>query len=72
MPYSTQESYVATGGQNCPCCNSSDISGGFVEINEGKAFQKVNCGDCGAGWVDEYALTGYQLVDEPTNTNVDE
>ena len=72
MAHITQELYVATGGQNCPCCNSSDVSGGQVQVDAGIAWQEVTCYDCGAGWNDQYALTGYQLVEEPTNNDEEE
>ena len=72
MAHSTQELYVATGGQNCPCCNSSDVSGGQVQVDAAIAWQEITCSDRGASWNDQYTLTGYVLVEEPTNTNVDE
>lgn len=72
MPYSTQQHYVATAGQLCPCCNSAEISGGPFTADSAIAWQEVTCSDCGAGWNDQYTLTGYVLVEEPTNTNVDE
>ena len=72
MPYSTQELYVAAKGLYCPCCNSIDVSGGQVQVEAGIAWQEVTCSDCGASWNDQYTLTSYVLVEEPTNTNVDE
>jgi hypothetical protein len=40
----------------CPQCGSGDIEGGSVEIDGRHAIQRVRCSECGATWVDEYAL----------------
>jgi transposase-like protein len=72
MAHSTNEAYVACAGQLCPCCNSNEISGGPFTAESAIAWQEITCSDCGASWNDQYTLTGYVLVEEPTNTNVDE
>lgn len=66
----TNEEYAAKGGVYCPHCGSSDITGDEVEIEEGKAFQKVGCGECDAEWVDTYLLATYETVTEPTAPEV--
>lgn len=54
----TQEQYIKDPGQ-CPVCRSTEIEGGFVEIDNGTASQRVSCNDCDAVWTDTYTLTGY-------------
>lgn len=49
--------YLACRGSVCPVCESGDISGGHVEINDGFAWQMVDCKACGAAWQDGYTLT---------------
>ncbi|WP_321817029.1 MULTISPECIES: hypothetical protein [unclassified Paraburkholderia] len=55
----TNAQYTAFRGVRCPSCGSSDVSGGFVNIEEGSASQTLCCGECGAEWTDTYTLTGY-------------
>ena len=55
----TTEEYVAKKGLVCPHCGSTDIEGGHVVIDEGKAYQKVGCNECDKDWTDTYVLTGY-------------
>ncbi len=52
---SQKKVYLKGGGVKCPFCGSTDITGGFVEIEEGGAFQKVSC-PCGRSWIDVYSL----------------
>ena len=59
MAWITEKEYVEKGGLCCPCCGSHEIEGGSVEVSGGMAFQEITCGKCGAGWDDEYKLTGY-------------
>lgn len=58
-PPLTDAEYVAAGGGACPFCGSSNITGGFVNIEGREASQPVDCQDCEAEWVDIYNLTGY-------------
>lgn len=60
----SQREYI-TASSRCPCCDSSDIEGGAVEIDDGGAFQEVDCAACGFAWVDNYKLIGYGF--EPTD-----
>ncbi len=58
--------YVRTRGLNCPVCGSDEIKGGSVEVNEGRATQEADCGNCQSSWVDTYALDGFtELVYGP-------
>jgi hypothetical protein len=50
------EKYIQAGGVSCLYCNSTDLEGQSVDIEDGSAFQKVVCRDCGQGWVDIYKL----------------
>lgn len=53
----SQREYIQRASR-CPCCDSSNIEGGNVEIDDGGAFQEVEC-ICGFSWVDNYKLIGY-------------
>lgn len=60
----TQEeyrAYVAEKGHVCPSCGSHDVSGGFVYVENGEAFQDLNCHDCDFEWTDVYKLTHYEV-----------
>lgn len=59
----TEAQYTALRGCRCPSCGSSDVEGGFVNIDGGTASQAVCCGECGAGWSDTYTLMGYADLD---------
>lgn len=52
--------YMECRGNCCPACESSDISGGHVEINDGFAWQDVDCKACDAEWQDIYTLTSVE------------
>jgi uncharacterized Zn finger protein len=55
----TSEEYAKTGGGMCPFCGGATLEGHEVEIQEGKAWQRVDCDDCGKSWADNYVLKGY-------------
>lgn len=55
----TNGEYVSLKGGQCPFCTSTDIEGHAVVIDEGKAFQPVDCNECDKEWRDEYVLAGY-------------
>lgn len=64
----SNEEYVAKGGHHCPHCGSTyrtGITAGNVEIEAGRAWQEVTCGDCKASWNDLYQLTGYVTTEAP-------
>ncbi|MBU0564890.1 MAG: hypothetical protein KJ890_15480 [Gammaproteobacteria bacterium] len=55
----TNEEYLADAGNHCPFCRSPNIQGGGIEVEAGRAWQNINCDNCGKGWQDEYELTGW-------------
>lgn len=60
----SQREYL-TASSRCPCCDHWNVEGGAVEIDDGGAFQQVDCAACGFAWVDNYKLIGYSF--EPTD-----
>ena len=62
-PALSSEQYVDADGMACPSCGDTR----FVKYSEGYAPEltgswvtvRVECTECKATWVDEYALTGY-------------
>lgn len=54
--------YLDHRGVQCPVCKSHDISGGFVEVDDGGAWQQITCVDCGFVWQDSYKLVA--IADE--------
>lgn len=54
---SIQDKYLQNPTQ-CPYCQSSDILGGSIEIENGKASQRITCQACGKAWHGVYTLTG--------------
>ena len=57
----TEYEYIQNGGNNCPHCGSSDISGGSFEADGTSAWRDVECEECGESWHDIYSLTGIQF-----------
>ncbi len=53
-----QTQYIADGGVLCPFCQSHDITGGVITIDNGIASQDASCSDCNEEWTDLYSLTG--------------
>jgi hypothetical protein len=51
--------YVQSGGAFCIYCESQDIEGGEVTIEDGLAFQEITCAACHATWTDVYHLKMY-------------
>jgi transcription elongation factor Elf1 len=48
--------YLERGGQHCPYCHGTDISGGTLDAEWNEAWAKVTCNGCGRTWQDEYKL----------------
>lgn len=42
---------------HCPNCQSQNIEGGSVEIDEGTATQDIRCLDCDSSWTDHYTIS---------------
>ena len=58
-----KELHVEEGGKVCPYCRSHGISGGAVTVEGRKAWQEVECDECGHIWTDEYTLSGITELD---------
>lgn len=54
----SQREYIRTSSR-CPCCDDSNVEGGFVEIDAGAAWQNVTCINCSFSWTDNYKLIGF-------------
>ena len=52
--------YIRCGGVSCPFCGESDVTGGFIETEEGGASQPVHCDTCGEDWVDVLTITNVE------------
>ena len=63
MKFIINDQYLKSSN-TCPNvdCRSSDIKAGFVEIQEGKAVQGVQCNECNAQWNDEYELSTFTVT----------
>ena len=59
----SNKDYVEGEGK-CPVCKSTQIEGDSIDIEGKHAYQSVGCNNCGASWVDEYALTGYAELEK--------
>lgn len=55
-----KQKYLEHHGVLCPFCESSDIVGDSVDIDEGGVTQYVTCSACGKGWTDVYKLTNVE------------
>jgi hypothetical protein len=54
----TNEEYLQRYA-HCPHCDSDQIEGEAIDVNENYAYQEVACLDCRAGWSDVYKLTAF-------------
>lgn len=59
----TEEEYVRKSGLICPVCLSDQIEGSTIEIDDGYAWQNVNCTDCKSTWKDTYTLHDYDNLE---------
>ena len=55
--------YVATHGTICPYCQSNDIEGGAIEVDNKDAVQDIKCLACDNSWRDIYKLTSQNPCD---------
>ena len=53
--------YIRNGGNQCPFCNSDNLDGREVTIEEGEAWQPIICLDCDHEWRDVYILTYIEI-----------
>lgn len=51
-----KQQYVADGGIKCPGCESEDIVGDDISVEEGVATQEMSCNTCNLEWTDVYRL----------------
>ncbi len=58
-PELTPQQYAEKRGARCPFCESTELQGESIEVEDGAAFQRVGCLDCEGSWVDVYKLEGY-------------
>lgn len=58
----TNDEYLTKGGNNCPKCNSENLSGDDFSTDSGYALQDVSCDDCGVEWKEFYHLAGYDSL----------
>ena len=64
----TSEEYAEKGGVVCPKCQSEEIHGDRIDIDEGYAYQRCYCTVCNTEWTDEYKITGYNDLFEEKKT----
>jgi len=62
-----RKAHIKQKGLSCPFCGSLSIQGGFIEIEEGKAFQGMKCTECEAHWQDVYKLIDMEPDAEDIN-----
>lgn len=55
-----EKKYIEEGGTKCPHCDSDNLEGGYINIDDGSAWQAVTCQDCCSEWTDIYTLTGIE------------
>ena len=56
-----RKAHIKQKGLSCPFCGSLFIQGGFIEIETGKAFQKMACTECEGTWQDIYELIDVRI-----------
>jgi formate dehydrogenase maturation protein FdhE len=49
--------YITMAGQYCPCCGSTQMSGGSIDMGSGQTSQSISCLHCDARWTDVYVLS---------------
>jgi len=49
--------YVTMAGRYCPCCGSTQMNGGSIDLGGGQASQSISCLRCDARWTDVYVLS---------------
>jgi transcription elongation factor Elf1 len=60
----TNEEHTRHAETGCPVCRSEQVTGAEIEIEAAGAVQTCGCNDCGASWVDVYALTEYVSLED--------
>ncbi len=49
--------YLTNGGIECPFCGSRSIEGNAIGTDQGIAWQRISCVECGSEWMDQYVLS---------------
>ena len=57
--------YIRNAGQMCPFCSGESLQGGFIHVDDGRAFQQVSCLECERTWQDVYRLVDAKPDDAP-------
>lgn len=57
MTKEQRETYIKSGGDQCPVCESADITGGYVSAECLEAWQSVWCNECGVEWLDVFKFS---------------
>jgi hypothetical protein len=64
MTKEQRETYIKSGGNHCPMCESADITGGYVTTESLEAWQSVWCNECGAEWLDVFKFSHVQMEEK--------
>lgn len=51
-----KQSYISSGGTICPFCESKELTGYAITIEDGQATQTIICESCNKSWTDIYKL----------------
>lgn len=43
---------------NCPFCDSNNITGDHIDTEGDSAYRNIDCSDCGAYWTETFDLVG--------------
>ena len=64
----SNQAYMDNGGNQCPLCDSVDITASMADVEYNIATQYCRCNSCGAAWADCYTFTGIDdVVDKDGN-----
>jgi len=58
-----KNAYIKSKGLICPFCKTESVQGGFIQVEAGKAYQKMDCLECDGRWKDVYRLVDV-ILDE--------
>jgi len=56
------QAYVNRGGVHCPYCHSDRLTGASLQLDGGRVWQKVSCGNCDREWEDRYDLSAVREI----------
>jgi transcription elongation factor Elf1 len=61
MNITAEQKYMDNGGNECPHCGGTDISGCGFESDGTHAWREVECENCGKEWKELFSMTGVEL-----------